>query len=401
MKPVAADMWRRVLDLDRPALLAEARRRTRLEDFAEDETFDAGFRLLIRSYEAESHLNLIGRVFTRQNTLRLLTSRLRLVDDRRRHPRIADGEVRRPLFLTGIAGSGATRLHDLLAQDPDNRAPLHWEVALPSPPPRGRSDDANRRIAAAEGHLRWLAGLQPRMRRVRRLEARLPEECSVITSYSFASFAFQEAHDVPTYDAWLESLDLTGSYAWHRALLQQLQLRARRARWVLSAPAHLFGLRALFATYPDASVVFIHRDPVEATRAVAGFTAIHRRTFSSAAEPATVAREVTERWATAMSRACRFRDSCAAPAGRFLDVHYEDLLRDPLETIGRVYAHWGVPLTDAARSRIRRFPASARGACPSPGSAVDPEWVDERYRWYRERFAVASRRVEWPSSSGS
>jgi sulfotransferase family protein len=393
------DMRLSVLDLDGPALMDEARRRTRLDDFAEDETFDAGFPLLIRSYETESHLNFIGRVFARQNTLRLLTNRLRLVDDRRRHPGIADEEVRRPLFLTGIAGSGGTYLHELLAQDPDNRAPLHWQAVLPSPPPDDRSGAANRRIAAADGQLRWLARLQPGIKRLRHLGARLPEECGLVASHCFASFAFQEPHDVPTYETWLEDRDLTRCYVWHRAVLQHLQLRGRRGRWVLSAPGHLFGLAALFATYPDASVVFVHRDPVEAIRAVARLTVVHRRTFSPTVDPSAVAREVTERWATAIARACRYRDAGIVPAGRFLDVRYDDLLGDPIGTIGRIYAHWDAPLTGAAMDGMRRFVASPSRACHSPESAVDPEWVDERYRWYRERFAVASRRFEWQSSS--
>jgi len=393
------DMWLRILDLDGAALMAEAERRTRLDDFAEDETFEDGFRLLIRSYETESHLNLIGRVAARQNTLRLLTNRLRLVDDRRRHPEIEAEDVQRPLFLTGIAGSGATFLHELLAQDPENRAPLHWEALLPSPPAEDRPGEANRRIVAADGQLRWLARLQPEIRHLRRLGAELPEECGMIVSHSFASFAFQQVHDVPTYGAWLEDRDLTRCYAWHRGSLQQLQLQRRRRRWVLRSPAHLFGLGALFATYPDARVVFVHRDPVDATRAVATLTAVHRSTFSRTVDPSAVAREVTERWATAIARACRYRDAGIVPAGRFLDVRYDDLLGDPIGTIGRIYAQWEVPLTGAAMDGMRRFVGSPSRACHSPESAVDPEWVDERYRWYRERFAVASRRFEWQSSS--
>ena len=46
-------------------------------------------------------------------------------------------------------------------------------------------------------------------------------------------------------------------------MLQTLQRRARADRWVLKAPSHLGQLRTLFAVYPDARVVQIHRDPLK------------------------------------------------------------------------------------------------------------------------------------------
>jgi len=151
-----------VLDLDERALFAEARRRTRLEDFADDETFHQALGRLISSYETEAHLKLIGRVTARQRTIRLLMNRLSLVEDRARRPEIAGQEIRSPLFLTGLPRSGTTLLHALLAQDPENRAPLHWEAVLPSPPPDRDSHAADPRIAAVERQLLWLVSMPVR-----------------------------------------------------------------------------------------------------------------------------------------------------------------------------------------------------------------------------------------------
>ncbi len=148
---IASELWPRVLDLDERALFAEARRRTRLEDFADDETFHQALGRLISSYETEAHLKLIGRVTARQRTIRLLMNRLSLVEDRARRPEIAGQEIRSPLFLTGLPRSGTTLLHALLAQDPENRSGLACR----------RSAHRRRRAAAA------LAGVDAR-----------PSECS-------------------------------------------------------------------------------------------------------------------------------------------------------------------------------------------------------------------------------
>src|SRR5262249_57108813 len=63
-----------------------------------------------------------------------------------------------------------------------------------------------------------------------------------------------------------------------------LQWHCPRQRWVLKAPLHLPGLRALFATYPDANVIMLHRDPLEVVASVASLHVTLRRTFSDAVE---------------------------------------------------------------------------------------------------------------------
>jgi hypothetical protein len=380
--------------LDAPALLGEARRRTRLEDLAEDEAFREAFPRLLHSFEHEARLSLIGRIAAREDLVRLLANRLRLVEDRRRHPAIAAEEVRRPLFVTGLPRTGTTLLHGLLAQDPANRVPLHWEMIHPSPPPERARYLTDRRIDAAERQVRWFHRLQPDMRRIHAIGARLPEECLILTSHSFLSYQFQTTHHVPSYQAWLETHDLQACYGWHRRILQQLQWRCRGERWVLKAPAHLFGLPALFGAYPDAGVIFTHRDPVEVAGSLASLTTVLRSTFSDAVDPLAVGPEMTTRWASGIARALHDRDAgCAAPE-RFFDVRYGDLIRDPLGTVRRIYAHWDLPFTTTAEDRMRRFLADnpkdkhGRHEYSLAAFGLDGEQEQARYRAYRERFAV-------------
>jgi hypothetical protein len=379
--------------LDAQALLDEARRQARLEDFGDGPLREALGRL-IRSFETEADLSLIGRIAARQDLLRLLANRLRMVEDRKRHPEIAAEEVRRPLFVTGLPRTGTTLLHGLLAQDPANRAALHWEMIYPSPPPERARYHSDRRIDAAERQVRWFHRLQPDILPIHQVGARLPEECLVITSHSLLSFQFQTTHHVPSYQAWLEAQDLCACYAWHRRMLQHLQWRCRGERWVLKAPAHLFGLPALFATYPDAGVIFTHRDSLEVAGSLASLTTVLRSTFSDAVDPVAVGNEMTERWARGIYRALHDRDAGCARPDQFVDVQYADLTRDPIGTVRRIYAHYDVPLTPAAEERMRRFLAEnpkdkhGRHVYSLAEFGLDRERESERYRAYRERFGL-------------
>jgi hypothetical protein len=377
--------------LDVDVLLAEARRATRLDDFGPPD-IDEPFRRVIASYEHEAGLTLIGRIAARQDTLRLLENRLRMEADRKRHPDIAAVEIRRPLFVTGLPRTGTTLLHGLLAQDPANRVPYTWESMYPSPPPERARHRTDPRIGWAEKQLRWFHRLNPDFRKIHPLAARLPDECLIITSHSFLSFQFQTSHRVPSYQRWLEGLDLVDSYAAHRRFLQHLSWRCAAARWVLKAPAHLYGFRALFQTYPDAGVILTHRDPLEVVASTASLHTTLRSTFSDSIDPADTGAECTRRWADGLTRALRERDAGCAPADRFLDVRYTELVRDPIATVRRVYDHFGYAWTDVFEARMRRFlaqnPKDKHGQHRYSLAAfgLDPDEERARYRAYRERF---------------
>jgi hypothetical protein len=377
--------------LEEPLLLDEARRRTRLEDFG-TLAFREPLRRLLASYETESGLSLLGRIAARQDTTRLLANRLRMQADRRRFPDIEAQAIRRPLFVTGLPRTGTTLLHGLLAQDPASRAPLHWETMSPSPPPE--QGPVESRIDAAERQLRWFYRMNPEIQKIHPVGARLPEECLIITSHSFLSFQFQTSHQVHSYQAWLEQQDLRPSYAEHRRFLQQLQWRCPERRWVLKAPAHLYGFEALFATYPDAGMIITHRDPLEVVASAASLHTVLRSTFSDTVDPVAVGAEVTRRWAEGIARALAARDHGCAPPERFVDVSYADLVRDPLGVVRRVYAHFDLPFTAAAEDRMRRFLSEnpkdkhGRHEYTLAQFGLDRDQESERYRWYRERFGL-------------
>ena len=375
--------------LDPDGILAEARQRAGHDSGTH--AIEEPLGRLLESYERESNLTFVGRIAARRDTLRLLEYNLRMAADRRRHPEIAAQEVRRPIFVTGLPRTGTTLLHGLLAQDPANRVPHTWECMFPSPPTRRRRAE-DPRVRMAERQIRWFHRLNPEFRSIHPTGARLPEECLIITSHSFLSFQFNTAHFVPSYQTWLEQQDLRPSYETHRRFLQHLQWGSAGERWVLKAPAHVFGLDALYDVSPAAGVILMHRDPVEVVASVASLHASLRSTFSANVDSKLVGAEQAARWADGIDRALAARDRGCAPPDRFLDVHYTDLIRDPTAVARRVYEHFGIPLTVTVEARWRRFlndnPQNKHGRhrydLGSFGLRAEEE--RERFRTYRERF---------------
>ncbi|HZR82966.1 MAG TPA: sulfotransferase [Candidatus Binatia bacterium] len=384
---------RPMMPLDEGRLLAAAMRRTGLSDFG-DPSFCEPLRRLLHSLETESRLTFLGRIGARSDIVQMLVNRLEIERDRVRYPEIPRQEIRRPLFITGLPRSGSTFLHGILAEDPGNRVPHHWETREPSPPPESSGRGRDARIARAARQLRWFYRLAPDFRRIHPIEPEMPEECVVILSHSFLSFQFSSTFDVPSYQSWLEAQDLTPAYAFHRRFLQHLQSRWGGDRWVLKAPPHLPALDALFRVYPDADVVMTHRDPLEVVASVSSLHFVLRRTFCREIDALRIGPEVAGMLAQDIERGIRARDDGDAPSDRILDVRYADLMDEPLAVVRRIYRHFDIPLSEVASSRMRAYVASRPkdryGAhVYSLGEFGLLEAVESaRYRPYRERFGV-------------
>jgi hypothetical protein len=382
-----------LVSLDEQGLLDAARRATQLDDLGDD-GFREPFRMVLQGLEAEARLTLVGRMAARQDILGLLANRLRLEEDSKRHPEIGAQEVPRPLFIVGLPRTGSTLLHHLLAQDPASRVAQAWEVMSPSPPPEARTYRTDPRIAKAARQLAWFDALTPDFKAIHPLGAQLALECIAIMSPTFLASRFHTSYHVPTYQEWLERQDLRPAYRFHRRFLQQLQWRAPAQRWVLKAPAHLFAFDALLETYPDARIVQTHRDPLTVLASVASLTAVLQRAFTDELDPFEIGREVSRRWTNGLEGAMRLRRSGRVAAERFHDVHYHELVRDPMAVVRRIYAHFEMPLTEAAETAMRRFlaenPKDRNGAHRySLGTfGLEADDLIRRFKAYREYFGV-------------
>jgi hypothetical protein len=379
--------------LDERSILDEACRQTGLDDFGGDE-FRVPLGRLLRAYETEARLTLLGRIAARSDTVALLANRLRLVEDRQRHPGIAEQRVPRPLFIVGLPRTGSTLLHHLLAQDPASRVAQAWEVMMPSPPPERQRYDTDSRIARAHRQLRWLDRLAPDFKTIHPLGAQLPLECLAITSYSFLSQRFHTMYRVPTYQAWLLEQDARPAYHLHRRFLQHLQWRTPAERWVLKAPSHVFSFEALFDVYPDALIVQTHRDPVTVLASVASLTAVLRGAFSDHVDPAEIGHEVTSHWADGLARVMQARRHARIPTDRFFDVSYHGLVNDPLAIVRRLYGHFDLPFTAEAGERMRRYLAANPNGRHGPhryslsSFGLDPDDLIHRFQAYCERVGI-------------
>jgi integrase len=380
---------RRFWLLQSEALCAQARRRTGLEDFG-DPPIEPALSILANSLERQADLHPMGRFLMWVHLRELLETRLRITEAwKGQFEDLDDSPITRPIFITGIPRSGSTFLHELMAEDPENRAPRVWEVMFPIPAQSGSSREADRWVRKAETSLWWFRRLAPRADSVYPMRARTPHECVAIHSYTLLSEEFASTCHIPTYEAFLRSTELVPTYRWQKRFLQYLQLRHKASQWVLKSPDHARGLEGLFAVFPDAVIVQTHRDPLDALKSAVQLADVLEGLFTRPGEPGETGVHEARNLAEGMESMISFREAHPELQERFIDVKYRELVSDPLSVVRRIYRQLEMPFTDAAVERMKRL-ASMRSRYKGKGPEANPTLaqfgLDEAVE--RRRFEV-------------
>lgn len=384
-------LTQRLWPLNPAALRAHAERRTGLRDYGEP-SLEPALGALTQSLHREANLHPLGRFLAWNHLTDFLVTRLRLVDAWKRAPASTLPPVSRPLFVTGLPRTGSTFLHELLAADPQNRAPRVWETMFPLPAPGDAGGSPDTRVRRAAARLWWFRRLARGADAVHPLRAESPQECEAIHSYTLQSEEFLSTFWLPSYESWLRSADFIPVYAWQKRFLQHLASGAPDSRWVLKSPDHAHSLSALFAVFPDAVIVQTHREPADVFASSLQLVEVLHRLFARTAGSAERAAREARVLADAIDRLLKFREAHPELKERFIDIKYSDLVSSPLAAVERIYAGWGMPLTPEATAAMRRLIAQ-RSRYPKRRflSRLTPEATDRqtdlrRFDRYRAQF---------------
>ncbi len=381
------------LTFDLDSLLAEARQRTNgLDDFGPG-PFVEPLGLFIDSLANDAKLNPVGQHIAKGRALQHIVNRLNYVKDRRLYPAIAEQKIVKPIFIIGFPRTGTTILHDILAQDPANRAPLTWEVTYPSPPPQTATFETDPRIAQCEAGFPPMDERRTAFKAMHPMGAQLSQECVVMMGDAMCTPLFHNQFRVTSYQDWVDrDADWSHVYDFHHRQLQHLQSGHMTDRWVLKTGAHMWGLEHLLATYPDARIVFTHRDPVKSLTSYASLTALVRSMGSDHIDRLEVAEDWTIRLKWALEHAMAVRAAKNYPDAILCDVMFSDFVRDQFTVVENIYRAFDLPMSEQGAARMRWFiadnPQGKHGIhrYQPEEYGIRPEVVRDIFRPYIERF---------------
>jgi hypothetical protein len=385
------------MHLNAQKLLAGAEQATGLADWGGDAYFEDAFRRLyeamVSSLNDEANLHEQGIRGAQLRLQAMAEARLRFIADRRRWTAIELEPIVRPVFILGLPRAGSTFLHSLMSRDPANRNPQTWEMMFPSPPPQPESYENDPRIDRAQSILRAMGLEDPSVTSLHPFGARQPEDCHLLMELMGLGDNLPGLWRMPSFNKVRNAIDLRLGYRLHRMALQNLQHRYRGERWVLKNPGHVFYLDHLLAVYPDACLVQTHRDPAKVIPSITALLVAMRRANSNAAiDAARIAEGNLRAFAAGLDKSIAFRRQPGMDA-HFHDVHFRDLISDPIDTVRKIYARFALPLSDQAVEAMQHWlTADASHAAKAKFTlaqfGVSESRIDEAFAAYMTRYGI-------------
>ena len=381
-----------VVPLDEASLLWQARHDTGLDDFGDD-LWREPFAVLLKSLQEEAQLTLMGRLMARSDILLWLAARLQVTDVLKRHPEILSQQIPAPMVIVGLPRSGTSILFELLSQDPEVGVPLTWEAMMPCPPPEKASYDTDPRIEKAHHLATQWSRVAPEFATMHEMGGQIPAECGHLMVGSFISDQIAALHQTPSYSMWCAQADYLPVYQYHRKILQILQWKNPRKRWLLKAPEHQVHLETLLSVYPDARIVQTHRDPIKCMSSTTSLMGTLYSMRSDQPFNAEMFENIIMGEATArrLERVIEQREKGIVPAANIADSRYQDLMDDPMACIETIYRHFGMKLSAVARQNMLAYlAAKPQGKFGRHSYEVDGSRSGDRplFRRYQELYRV-------------
>lgn len=345
-------------------------------------SFSSLFRLL--HYGLFLHPRYAGRALLVLSTS-VASVPLRLWERVRYGRRIAAVRVKPPIFVIGHWRSGTTHLHNLISQDRSLGYLSMYQAMVPGCSLIGE---------------RWLRPLLARVVPAKRpmdnmlwpIDAPQEEEIPLakMTPYSlYVRFLFprRALHLFRKYVLLQDAPPRIASEIKREyyALLQVATIHAGGRRLVLKNPVNTARVRLLLELFPDAKFIHAYRSPYAVFAStghmqgqllpITTLQSLPRGDRSDA---------ILELYAEMMRR--YFEDRALIPPGNLVEVRFEDVERDPVGEVRRLYDVLGLPGYAAMEPRLKAYVSSLRTYQKNALeiSAADRRSVDERWG-----FAIA------------
>ncbi|CAB4723306.1 unannotated protein [freshwater metagenome] len=350
-------------------IVAAAVRTTGMSDFG-DGAHEEGLRVLTEDLSSpEAGLTPLGNYFQRSEVKSALVGVLLTQAQFAAHPEHAEVPIERPIFLMGLPRTGTTALHRLLHADPVSQGLEMWLTQYPQPRPPRETWEQDPIFNAMQQAFSAHHVESPDFMGIHYMDATTVEECWRLLRQTGKSNSYESLANLPRYTEWLQAQDWTDAYARHKANLQLVGLNDPEKRWVLKNPSHMTALDALMTVYPDALIVYTHRDPVVCIASSCSLSAETTIGHSDTYVGGVIGHTQLDLWSRSYHAFHEARP--AYDQSQFIDIAFGDFLGDPVGTVRRIYDQFDLGWSAEYQSAIEAIDRESKQGQAKPSHRYD------------------------------
>ncbi|MFT3928802.1 MAG: sulfotransferase [Spongiibacteraceae bacterium] len=326
-------------------ILNQAREKTLLAD-PDSDSWKEGLEILLRDFARADLLSERGVGMMKGRLVEALASRMQVDDFIRRNPEVVNTPVKRPVFILGMPRTGTTMMSYLMDADPANRSLLKWEAYSAVPPAAHGALRTDPRCLAEKAKDELIIKGNPSGVAQHFEAGDGPTECVHLLAQDFKSLMLAVLSTTPNYHDWILFCDMASAFIHRKRVLQILQ-STNPGRWVLKMPSDSLFIRTLFKVFPDAKIIWTHRDPYAAFASSMSMRKNSRPHYNKDIDIDYMRRYFPSQLAQHLSRPLEV--SSERPKD-FYHLYYDDLLANPLDEMKRIYSWLGDEWTDSTEN---------------------------------------------------
>jgi Sulfotransferase family len=330
-----------------------ARAATGLPDPDQD-TWQEGLQILLRDHARADVLSERGQEIIKRRYVTALSTRMQVDDYIRNNPAVLETPIKRPVIILGLVRTGTTMTSYLMDADPANRSLLRWEAYKVTPPAAPGAIRSDERCVAEKATDEQMIANNPEGVATHFEPADGPTECVHLLAQDFRSIMFTALSTTPVYADWILHCDMNSAYEHRKRVLQILQ-STNPGRWVLKMPSDSVFIPWIFTTFPDAKVIWTHRDPYAAFASSFSMRGKSRLIFNKDMDLDYMRCKYPQQLALHLRRPLEL---ARERADDIYDLYYDDLMSDPLRQMKKIYAWLGDDWTEAGEAGMRSWLAA-------------------------------------------
>ena len=382
----------KLINLNPDELLDIAQSATGLSDFGDD-NLEPDYYENVKNLD-DAGLHTFGRLQVREKLLRCLRNRLFISNKIKLQPAILNEVVDKPLIITGMSHTGTTILFELLSQDLFFRSALGFEAICPAEPIPGSLAGGVDREKMAQSSLGFIADIQLEFKAIHTQQYDLSAECWIIID-RVLDYIFSPAREIDEYQTWDKQVDNYSRYFWHKKVLQLLQYGSPIKPSLLKCPSHIHFMKQILEYYPNSRIIHTHRDPV---KAIPSLYSLEKSAYSLSMETCDkkkIRSAVLTMSEGGLHKIIKQRQAGIIPENQITDIHFKDLLSDPVATIRTAYKNLGIEFSEEFKERILNYldkrPRNKYGKhnYQPEDQGLSNEKIREQFRFYTDHYNIA------------